>query len=54
MTVFANVNWLAVIAAALVPFVIGSLWYGPLLGKPRSALTGIRRDTPGQNRSCSR
>jgi hypothetical protein len=49
MSIFANVNWLAVIVAALVPFVIGSLWYGPLFGKGWSTLTGIRRDAPGQN-----
>jgi Protein of unknown function (DUF1761) len=49
VSVFANVNWLAVIVAALVPFLIGALWYGPLFAKPWSALTGVRRDTPGQN-----
>jgi hypothetical protein len=49
VSVFANVNWLAVIVAALVPFLIGSVWYGPLFAKPWSELTGIRRGTPGQN-----
>lgn len=49
MTVFANVNWLAVVVAALAPFLIGSLWYGPLFAKPWSALTGIKPGTPGQN-----
>jgi hypothetical protein len=28
-----NVNWLAVIAAALSSFPLGFLWYGPLFGK---------------------
>jgi hypothetical protein len=44
-----NVNWLAVIVAAIAPFLVGSLWYGPLFAKPWSALTGITRGTPGQN-----
>ncbi len=26
-------NWIAVIAAALLPMLIGFLWYGPLFGK---------------------
>jgi hypothetical protein len=45
----AKVNWLAVIVAAIAPFIVGSLWYGPLFMKPWSALTGITRGTPGQN-----
>ena len=28
-----DVNWLAVVVAALIPMVVGSLWYGPLFGK---------------------
>lgn len=28
-----DVNWLAVIASAVVSMIIGSIWYGPLLGK---------------------
>ena len=45
----SNVNWLAIIVAALAPFAIGSLWYGPLFAKPWMALTGIARGAPGQN-----
>jgi len=45
----AKVNWLAVIVAAIAPFVVGSLWYGPLFMKPWSALTGITRGAPRQN-----
>lgn len=30
-TVFQNLNWLAVIVAALSTFLIGGLWYSPLL-----------------------
>jgi hypothetical protein len=28
-----DVNWLGVLAAAVAGFLIGGLWYGPLLGK---------------------
>lgn len=38
---FDHVNWLAVIGAAIVAFVIGVLWYGPLFGKRWAALLGI-------------
>ena len=47
--VLAHINWLAVIVATLVPFAVGSLWYGPLFAKPWMALTGIKPGTPGQN-----
>ena len=46
---FHHINWLAVIVAAASPFVIGSLWYGPVFGKTWMRLTGISKDTPGQN-----
>jgi hypothetical protein len=46
---FANLNWLAVIVAAISPFAIGSVWYGPLFQKPWMALTGLTKETPGQN-----
>jgi Protein of unknown function (DUF1761) len=39
--VFAQLNWLAVIAATLAGFLIGGLWYGPLFGKEWMALNGI-------------
>ncbi len=29
----ANINWLAVVVAALAGFAVGGLWYGPLFGK---------------------
>lgn len=29
----ANMNWIAILVAALAGFVVGGLWYGPLLGK---------------------
>ncbi len=30
----SEVNFLAVVAAAFAPMVIGAIWYGPLFGKP--------------------
>lgn len=44
LSAFGSVNWLAVILAAVSSFVIGGLWYGPLLGKPWLALTGITEE----------
>ena len=34
-------NWLAVIAAALSSFVLGGLWYGPLLGNAWMKAAGV-------------
>ncbi len=45
----AHINWLAVVVAALVAFIIGGVWYGPLFGKAWMRLTGLTKDTPGQN-----
>jgi hypothetical protein len=45
----AHLNWLAVVVAALSPFVLGYLWYGPLFGGSWMALTGISKSSPGQN-----
>lgn len=39
------INWLAVIVAALSSFIIGGLWYGPLLGKAWMRASGV---TPEQ------
>lgn len=29
----ANLNWIAILVAALAGFLVGGLWYGPLFGK---------------------
>jgi hypothetical protein len=38
---FSDINLVAVVVAALVPFVIGGLWYGPLFLKAWQKETGI-------------
>lgn len=30
---FANVNWLAVLAGAVIYMMVGGVWYGPIAGK---------------------
>jgi len=46
---FQHIHWHAVIVAAASPFLIGGLWYGPVFGKTWMRLTGISKETPGQN-----
>jgi hypothetical protein len=46
---FHHINWLAVIVATVSTFIVGSLWYGPIFGKTWMRLTGLSKDTPGQN-----
>lgn len=36
-----EVNWLAIVVAAISAFVVGGLWYGPLFGKAWQAETGL-------------
>ena len=38
------VNYLAVLVAAIVPMVLGFLWYGPLFGKQWMAWSGVVPD----------
>lgn len=40
----AAINWLAVIAASLVGFAIGFVWYGPLFGKAWLNSTGLTEE----------
>jgi hypothetical protein len=48
-----TVNWLAVLGATLVIFVLGSLWYGPLFSKPWMREIGMdpekMKDAPKPN-----
>src|SRR5687767_4576390 len=41
MDVVVPINYVAVFAAAVAGMVIGSLWYGPLFGKPWKELMGF-------------
>jgi hypothetical protein len=38
------INWLAVVAASLVGFAIGFVWYGPLFGKKWMASVGLTEE----------
>lgn len=42
-----NLNWLAVLVAAIVHMVIGSLWYGPIFGNVWMKAVGKTRETLG-------
>lgn len=47
---FENLNWIAVIVAAISSFALGGLWYSPLLFANRwMKESGVQRDSPGQN-----
>lgn len=37
----ASLNWIAVFVATLATFVLGAIWYGPLLGKPWIRYSGM-------------
>ncbi len=39
-----DVNWLAVLACAIVSMIVGSLWYGPLFGKTWSKMIGFTKE----------
>ena len=36
-----DVNWLAVVAAAISGFVVGGIWYGPIMGKKWLGAVGL-------------
>lgn len=36
-----DINWMAVIAAAVSSFGLGGLWYGPLFGRPWMQAAGV-------------
>lgn len=39
-----EVDWIAVIAAAVSAFVLGGIWYGPLFGKKWAAYVGLSEE----------
>lgn len=43
MDIFA-VNWLAVVLAALAGFVVGGIWYGPVMGKKWMGAVGLTEE----------
>lgn len=43
-TAFSQINWLSVIVAAVVSFVIGGIWYGPLFGRAWMAGFNLSED----------
>lgn len=43
MNIF-DVNWIAVIVAALTGFVVGGIWYGPVMGKKWVGAVGLSED----------
>ena len=43
MNIF-DVNWLAVVLAALCGFMVGGLWYGPIMGKKWMGAVGLTED----------
>jgi hypothetical protein len=45
-----DINWLAVLVAAVVTFVLGGLWYGPLFGKVWRLAEGQAEPQPGQQK----
>ena len=39
-----DVNWIAVILAALAGFVVGGIWYGPIMGKKWMGAVGLSEE----------
>ncbi|MEM8697411.1 MAG: DUF1761 domain-containing protein, partial [Pseudomonadota bacterium] len=37
-------NWLAIIAAAAAGFVVGGIWYGPIMGKKWMGAVGLTEE----------
>ena len=45
-----DINWLAVLVAAVVTFVLGGVWYGPLFGKVWRTAEGQAEPQPGRQK----
>ncbi len=41
---FSTINWLAVVVATVMTFIVGGIWYGPLFGKVWMAEMGISEE----------
>lgn len=50
-TLFSNLNWLAVLVAALAYFILGALWYSKVLfGTKWAALVGVDMNDPNKGK----
>jgi len=43
MNIF-DVNWIAVVVAALAGFVVGGIWYGPIMGRKWMGAVGLTEE----------
>ena len=43
MNIF-DVNWIAVVVAALAGFLVGGIWYGPIMGKTWMGAVGLTEE----------
>jgi len=43
MNIF-DVNWIAVVAAAVTGFMVGGIWYGPIMGKKWMGAVGLTEE----------
>jgi hypothetical protein len=47
---FLAINWLAIILAAISGFIVGGIWYGPIMGKQWMGAVGLtEEDIQGGN-----
>lgn len=44
----STLNWFAIVVAALLPYPLGFLWFGPLFGKPWMAASGMTEEKARQ------
>jgi hypothetical protein len=52
VTAFSDLNWLAIVAAAVSAFVVGGIWYGPVFGKAWMAEFGfVEKDLAERNQA---
>ncbi len=42
---FGDLDWIGVVVGTVAAMIIGTLWYGPLFGKPWSRAAGVRMDS---------
>jgi hypothetical protein len=45
-----DINWLAVLVATVVTFVLGGVWYGPLFGRAWRSAEGQSEPQPGRQK----